>query len=251
MTPAGLLVPEFPIPGSSRCYFLPSPPLPPPFASTSPSRCLHFPLPSPPLPPPIASTSPSLRLHFPLPSPPLPPPVASTSPSPRLHFPLPSPSLPPPVDFTSLSHRPRSPLPSPCSFSRRPLFSGSPCFPCSFSSLRPPLSVSPAYSLPPLPPNPPPTLPQVVVAGALAPSVSVGQQHHRRLCRAAPRLPRLLSANLACTALSHHPSIPPSPPCTSPTAPSLPLAALSPPPPPLLTPPPLPPPPSLVPYSPG
>ncbi|CAI5502997.1 unnamed protein product [Closterium sp. Naga37s-1] len=106
---------------SMRCSLnipLPSPPLPPPVASSSPSRRLIFPLTSPQLPPPVASTSPSRRLHFPLPSPPLPPPVASTSPSRRLHFPcegcsklslLPSPLsiLPPPLSPSRPSSPPR------------------------------------------------------------------------------------------------------------------------------------------------
>ncbi|CAI5964733.1 unnamed protein product [Closterium sp. NIES-65] len=125
---------------------------------TSPSRRLHFPLPSPPHPPPDAFTNPLLPL-FPFPSrrSSLPPPVAP-------HFPLPSlltspsrrSSLPPPVAYTSPARRLHFPLPSP--------------------ALPPPIALL-------IVPSP------SVFAGALAPSVSVGQQHHRRLCRAAPRLP--------------------------------------------------------------
>ncbi|CAI5999704.1 unnamed protein product [Closterium sp. NIES-64] len=142
---------------SRRLHFsLPSPPLPPPVASTSPSRRLHFSLPSPPLPPPVASTSPSRRLHFPIPSPPLPPPIAATSPSRsrRLHFPLPSPPLPPPapVASTSPSHRRHFPLPLPSPPLPPPIAATSPSRPLHFPFPSPSL---PAHSLPTVPISPP------------------------------------------------------------------------------------------------
>ncbi|CAI5954492.1 unnamed protein product [Closterium sp. NIES-65] len=130
---------------SLRLHFpLPSPPLPPLVASTSPSRRLHFPLPPPPLPPPFASTSPSCRLHFPLPSPPLPPPLAFTSPSPRLHFPRPSTSLPSPIARAPPSHPP----------ARSPVALSSPAHPVSPAPSLPsvPLCLSPLLILFPLSP---------------------------------------------------------------------------------------------------
>ncbi|CAI5985752.1 unnamed protein product [Closterium sp. NIES-64] len=80
---------------------------------------------------------------------------------------------------------------------------------------------------------PPSSRSSTPLAGALAPSVSVGSSITGASAALLLAFPRLLSANLSWTALSHHPSTPPSPPCTSPTAPSLPLASLSPPPHPL------------------
>ncbi|CAI5941376.1 unnamed protein product [Closterium sp. NIES-64] len=157
---------------------------------------------------------------------------SSLSPPVALHFPPPSPSLPPAIALLIL---PSPSLPWLTLFPMLLLFSlsQSVCLPCSFSSPSPPQG---------------PTHSSSSFAGALAPSVSVGQQHHQHLCLAAPRLPppALRQPRLDCPL--------PPPVHLSLTALLLPPASsLSPPPhpvpPPHLLPPlnpPLPPPPSLI-----
>ncbi|CAI5488630.1 unnamed protein product [Closterium sp. Naga37s-1] len=245
----------FPFPSRRLPISLSSPSLFPPVAFPFPSRRLPFPPPSPSLSPPVAFPFPSRRLPFALPSPSLFPPVAFPFPSRRLPFSLPSPSLFPPVAFpfpsrrlppslpssspnssvafTSLSHRPRSPLPSPCSFSSRPLFPGSPCFPSSHASPRLSLSVSPAHSLRRLPPIPPQPLPQVV-GGFICANASLSDatvtlhptppRHFSTLILPFPhyhppnpQLPRVLSATPPRPIPHSHPSIPPLPRSVSPT----------------------------------
>ncbi|CAI5942156.1 unnamed protein product [Closterium sp. NIES-65] len=94
-----------------------------------------------------------------------------------LHFPL-------PLLFTSLSR---------CSSLPSTVVLAPPCYhpahsPVALSSLAHPVSPTPSL------------LPVSLFAGAIAPSVSVGQQHHQRLCLATPRLPppALLQPRLDC-----------------------------------------------------
>ncbi|CAI5524143.1 unnamed protein product [Closterium sp. Naga37s-1] len=182
-TPRGLLSPLRA--ASSRLSA--RPPLASPRGLLSPLRAASSPLPLPSLPPSHAIASPSRRPRFPshrprfpLPSPSLPPPIALASPSHRPRFPLPSPSLPPPVALASPSLCPRFPLPSP--------------------SLPPPIALA-SPSRRPCFPLPSPSLPPPI-ASPLAPSVSVGQQHHQRLLLSPPCLPL--------------PPLPPKPPPTLP-----------------------------------
>ncbi|CAI5943853.1 unnamed protein product [Closterium sp. NIES-65] len=205
----------FPVLSRRLNFPLPSPPLPPPIASTSPSRRLHFSLPSPPLPPPVASTSPSRRLHFSLPSPPLPPPVASTSPSRRLHFPIPSPPLPPPIAATSPSRSRRLHFPLPSPPLPPPVAATSPSrsrrlhFPLPSPPLPPPApSTSPSrrlrflLTLSPLSPFPLPTLPRRPSVGSKVASLL----RHRDQ-----------------SSFRRHPILPFAPPLSSPHFPSLPF----------------------------
>ncbi|CAI5488333.1 unnamed protein product [Closterium sp. Naga37s-1] len=193
----------------------PSPSLPPPIALASPSHRPRFPLTSPSLPPPIALASPSHRPRFPLPSPSLPPPIALASPSHRPRFPLPSPSLSPPVALASPSHRPRFPLPSPslpppialASPSHRSRFpSHRPRFPLPSPSLPPPIALAspshrPRFPLP-SPSLPPPSLVHLRHLSVWGSSIT------RASASLLLAFIRLLSANLAWTALSHLPARP-------------------------------------------
>ncbi|CAI5496318.1 unnamed protein product [Closterium sp. Naga37s-1] len=222
-SPRGLLSPPFALatPSHRHRFPLPSPSLPPPIALASPSHRPRFPLPSPSLPPPIALASPSHRPRFPLPSPSLPPPFALASPSHRHRFPLPSPLLPPPVALASPSRRPRFPRPSLVHLRHlvgqqhhQRLCAAAPFSPTPTILFPPPplplrlqslvhlrhLSVwgsSITNASAPLLPFPhshhplstPASPPSPAVARSLAPSVSVGQQHHQRLCAAAPFSP--------------------------------------------------------------
>ncbi|CAI5485879.1 unnamed protein product [Closterium sp. Naga37s-1] len=223
-SPRGLLSPPFALatPSHRHRFPLPSPSLPPPIALASPSHRPRFPLPSPSLPPPIALASPSHRPRFPLPSPSLPPPFALASPSHRHRFPLPSPLLPPPVALASPSRRPRFPRPSLVHLRHLSAWGSSttnassshllaflfplsppnphPLFPCSCWFTCAICQCGAAASPTPLrrcslfphshhPLSTPASPPSPAVARSLAPSVSVGQQHHQRLCAAAPLPP--------------------------------------------------------------
>ncbi|CAI5524149.1 unnamed protein product [Closterium sp. Naga37s-1] len=242
-SPRGLLSPPFALatPSHRHRFPLPSPSLPPPIALASPSHRPRFPLPSPSLPPPIALASPSHRPRFPLPSPSLPPPFALASPSHRHRFPLPSPLLPPPVALASPSRRPRFPRPSlvhlrhlsawgssttnassshllaflfPLSPPNpHPLFPCSCWFTCAICQCGAAASPTPLRrcSLSPTPTIlfPPPPLPLPLQSLVHLRHLSVwGSSITSASASLLLAFPRLLSANLAWTALSHLPAHP-------------------------------------------
>ncbi|CAI5501847.1 unnamed protein product [Closterium sp. Naga37s-1] len=208
-SPRGLLSPPFALatPSHRHRFPLPSPSLPPPIALASPSHRPRFPLPSPSLPPPIALASPSHRPRFPLPSPSLPPPFALASPSHRHRFPLPSPLLPPPVALASPSRRPRFPRPSLVHLRHLCWFT---CAICQCGAAASPTPLR-RCSLSPTPTIlfPPPPLPLPLQSLVHLRHLSVwGSSITSASASLLLAFPRLLSANLAWTALSHLPAHP-------------------------------------------